>query len=43
MYDWDTSAFVKQFIEEVGTGEDIALRAERLPHATAPLQNIPSA
>lgn len=35
MYYWDTSAFVKQFIEEVGTGEVIALRAEALPHATA--------
>jgi uncharacterized protein len=35
MYYWDTSAFVKQFIEEVGTGEALALRAEDQPHATA--------
>lgn len=35
MYYWDTSAFVKQFIEEVGTNEVMALRAEALPHATA--------
>ncbi len=35
MYYWDTSAFVKQFIEEVGTGEALVLRAEALPHATA--------
>lgn len=35
MYYWDTSALVKQFIEEAGTGEALALRAEALPHATA--------
>jgi predicted nucleic acid-binding protein len=35
MYYWDTSALVKQFIKEVGTGEALALRAETPPHATA--------
>lgn len=32
---WDTSALVKQFIEEAGSGDVIALRAEPPPHATA--------
>ncbi len=35
MYYWDTSALVKQFIDEVGTSEAIALRADAPPHATA--------
>lgn len=35
MYYWDTSALVKQFIEKVGTGEALALRANAPPHATA--------
>ena len=35
MFYWDTSALVKQFIEEVGTDEAIALRADTPPHATA--------
>lgn len=37
MYSWDTSALVKQFIQEVGTGEALALRADAPPHATATL------
>src|SRR6185437_15165141 len=35
MFYWDTSALVKQFIEEIGTDEAIALRADTPPHATA--------
>lgn len=35
MYYWDTSAFVKQFIQEVGTDDVLALRADAPPHATA--------
>ncbi|MDH4084640.1 MAG: type II toxin-antitoxin system VapC family toxin [Nitrospira sp.] len=35
MFYWDTSALVKQFIQEVGTSEAIALRANAPPHATA--------
>jgi predicted nucleic acid-binding protein len=35
MYYWDTSALVKQFIEEVGTEEVLVLRADTPPHATA--------
>jgi uncharacterized protein len=35
MFYWDTSALVKQFIQEVGTSEAIALRADAPPHATA--------
>lgn len=35
MYYWDTSALVQQFIQEVGTGETLALRADAPPHATA--------
>jgi predicted nucleic acid-binding protein len=35
MYYWDTSALVKQFIQEAGTGEALALRADTPPHATA--------
>jgi hypothetical protein len=31
----DTSALAKQFIEEVGTGEALALRTDAPPHATA--------
>ncbi|WHZ28424.1 MAG: hypothetical protein OJF51_003222 [Nitrospira sp.] len=37
MYYWDTSALVKQFIQEVGTGEALALRADAPPHVTATL------
>lgn len=32
---WDTSALVKQFIEEAGTSDVIVLRAGAPPHATA--------
>ncbi|MDN5942505.1 MAG: type II toxin-antitoxin system VapC family toxin [Nitrospira sp.] len=32
---WDTSALVKQFIDEPGTDEAIALRGDAPPHATA--------
>lgn len=35
MYYWDTSALVKQFIQEAGTDEALALRADAPPHATA--------
>jgi len=35
MYYWDTSALVKQFIQEVGTDDALALRADAPPHATA--------
>jgi predicted nucleic acid-binding protein len=35
MFYWDTSALVKQFIEEAGTKDVNALRSESPPHATA--------
>jgi len=35
MYYWDTSALVKQFIQEIGTNEALALRSDAPPHATA--------
>ena len=35
MYYWDTSALVKQFIQEIGTDEALALRSDAPPHATA--------
>lgn len=35
MYYWDTSALVKQFIQEAGTSEALALRSDAPPHATA--------
>lgn len=35
MYYWDTSALVKQFIQEAGTDEALALQAEAPPHSTA--------
>ncbi|MDH5668365.1 MAG: type II toxin-antitoxin system VapC family toxin [Nitrospira sp.] len=35
MYYWDTSALVKQFIQEIGTDEALALRSDTPPHATA--------
>jgi len=35
MYYWDTSALVKQFIQEIGTEEALALRSDAPPHATA--------
>ncbi|NJL18589.1 MAG: type II toxin-antitoxin system VapC family toxin [Nitrospira sp.] len=35
MYYWDTSALVKQFIQEIGTDDALALRADTPPHATA--------
>ena len=35
MYYWDTSALVKQFIQEIGTDEALALRSDPPPHATA--------
>lgn len=35
MYYWDTSALVKQFIQEIGTDEVLALRSDAPPHATA--------
>jgi predicted nucleic acid-binding protein len=35
MFYWDTSALVKQFIQEVGSREAIALRTDAPPHATA--------
>ncbi|NOU08487.1 MAG: type II toxin-antitoxin system VapC family toxin [Nitrospira sp.] len=35
MYYWDTSALVKQFIQEIGTDDALALRVDAPPHATA--------
>ncbi|WP_420799901.1 type II toxin-antitoxin system VapC family toxin [Nitrospira moscoviensis] len=35
MYYWDTSALVKQFIEEAGTRDVTAWRLQAPPHATA--------
>lgn len=32
---WDTSAMVKQFVEEAGTRDVLTLRAQTPPHATA--------
>jgi predicted nucleic acid-binding protein len=35
MFYWDTSALVKQFVEEAGTSDAVVLRANPPPHATA--------
>lgn len=35
MFYWDTSALVKQFIEEAGADDVLALRSDTPPHATA--------